>query len=493
MPQKRGVPARRQSAAARPGILYEWLLGAAGQKTDHAVVYRDTYLSWRGLLHRVDRRAAELSAMGIGAGDWVGLMLGNVPDLLILSLAASRLRATVVPLDPTTGSRDLFPILSAAPLRALITRPRGGESAPTTGLSDRAPSPPGGVAPEARRRLQGTLLSCAVYPRRISAGPPVEAVLFTSGSAGEPNGVARSEAVLLAVTDLARREMSVGSRDRILTAVPMYSGYGFDFGFVLALRFGTTLVLEDEFSKKRMMKALREHGVTFCPGIPAMYEALLPINDSKRLSTRRARFLSGGSPLSPGLAERFHARFGVRLLSCYHTTEAGPISLDLRGLNPDSVGKPFANVAVRADGNGRGTGPLWVKSPTVSPLLVGARRAPGRVAVGGVDPQGWLRTGDIGQIDRLGRVRLAGREDDLVKVEGRRVALGEVQACIESFPKVTAAKAELFRDPLAGSVVVARVVAAGDCAPEEIIDHCARNLASYKVPRRVRFVQSLLV
>ena len=84
--------------------LYQWLSSVADDRgSAKALVYRDTYLSWRGLLHRVDRRAQELHAMGIVPGAWVGLMLGNVPDFAILALALSKLGATVVPLDPTTG------------------------------------------------------------------------------------------------------------------------------------------------------------------------------------------------------------------------------------------------------------------------------------------------------------------------------------------------------------------------------------------------------
>ena len=108
--------------------LYEWLSNvASGQSSGKALVYRDTYLSWRGLLHRVDRRAQELHALGIAPASWVGLMLGNVPDFVILALALSKIDAVLVPLDPTTGNRELEMILEAAPLRALITRPRGGE------------------------------------------------------------------------------------------------------------------------------------------------------------------------------------------------------------------------------------------------------------------------------------------------------------------------------------------------------------------------------
>ncbi len=109
-------------------LLYDWLRKAAkAQGNNKALVYRDNYLSWRGLLHRVDRRAQEFKSMGIKEGAWVGLMLGNVPDFVILALALSRLDAAIVPIDPTTGGRELELILAAAPLRALVTRPRGSE------------------------------------------------------------------------------------------------------------------------------------------------------------------------------------------------------------------------------------------------------------------------------------------------------------------------------------------------------------------------------
>ena len=113
-------------------MLHKWLVDATRTRgSAKALVYRDTYLSWRGLQHRVERRVQEFGAMGIGRGHWVGLMLGNVPDFAILTLALSKIGATVVPLDPTTGARDLSLILENAPLRALITRPRGGVDGPT--------------------------------------------------------------------------------------------------------------------------------------------------------------------------------------------------------------------------------------------------------------------------------------------------------------------------------------------------------------------------
>src|SRR5215831_11305896 len=121
-------------------LLYKWLTEATrAQGSAKALVYRDTYLSWRGLSHRVDRRVQEFVAMGIKKGDWVGLMLGNVPDFAILALALSKIGATVVPLDPTTGNRDLSLILDHAPMRALITRPRGGIDGGSSSAKDNGP------------------------------------------------------------------------------------------------------------------------------------------------------------------------------------------------------------------------------------------------------------------------------------------------------------------------------------------------------------------
>ena len=130
----------------------------------------------------------------------------------------------------------------------------------------------------------------------------------------------------------------------------------------------------------------------------------------------------------------------------------------------------------------------WVGSPG---SLAAEKQSGKKALIGSVTEGGWLRTGDTGRMDKTGRVTLVGREDDLVKVDGKRVALGEVEGCLESYPKVKAAQARVFTDPLGSSMVVASVVCLSKCAPEEIIDHCARNLAPYKVPRRIEFCDSL--
>jgi long-chain acyl-CoA synthetase len=473
-------------------LLYKWLTEATrAQGSAKALVYRDTYLSWRGLSHRVDRRVQEFVAMGIKKGDWVGLMLGNVPDFAILALALSKVGATVVPLDPTTGQRDLGLIMDSAPLRALITRPRGG-------VETQQPAPPSASGRlenlESRRRLQGTLLTCSIYKKAPGTPEHAALVLYTNDSTGNPKGVLRTDENLEAAAVQTARALEVTADDRILTTVPLFHSYGFDCGLALALRFGATLYLEDEVAPKRIVKLLREQEINVLPGTPGLYAGLAKLPTAKALKVKKPRYLSAGSLLTEATADAFKDRWGVRIVPLYHTTETSTIACDKKEPRPGSVGKVIDGVDVRI-GEGKvpvgEDGGIWVKGKALALRVIPMPRARDGVPVGGFDDKGWLRTGDRGHFDKTGRIYLAGREDQLVKVDGKRVALGEVQECLESFAKVQQALVRVITDPLGGPMVVASVVVMGKCGAEEIIDHCAKNLAPYKVPRRIEFCETL--
>jgi long-chain acyl-CoA synthetase len=483
-------------------LLYDWLKNSATVRGNNkALVYRDNYLSWRGLLHRVDRRAQEFRGMGIRKGAWVGLMLGNVPDFVILTLALSKLDCAVVPIDPTTGTRELELLMAAAPLRALVTRPRGSEA--TGGVPAPPPEDGGSEVPEIRRRLQGTLLTCSVFRRespKLAIRPL--AVIFTADSLGDPKGVVRTTENFTAAVNGVVSALNVTADTRILVAVPLYHAYGWDLGLLPTLKTGATMFLEEEISARRVAKLLRDHNIDMLPGTPSMYGELSTLPTAKPLKLDDPRFISAGSPLDAAVAEAVAEKYGINLLSCYHSTETGVIALDRPTKNPKTVGKPIDGIDLRiteTDGqevaNGK-KGIVWVRGGALSPHSVGPYReeAPkprGRVGIGELDEAGWYRTGDLGKFDKSNRITLTGREDDVVKVDGKRVALGEVEGCLEAFPKVKAAQARLVSDPFTGSMVVAKVVAHSACEPEEIIDHCARNLAPYKVPRRIEFCEAL--
>tara|TARA_R110002096_G_scaffold77896_7_gene183287 strand:+ start:19846 stop:21309 length:1464 start_codon:yes stop_codon:yes gene_type:complete len=485
-------------------LLYDWLKTTAKKRGNaKALVYRDNYLSWRGLLHRVDRRAQEFKSMSISEGAWVGLMLGNVPDFVILALALSKLGVTVVPIDPTTGSRELELIMQAAPLRALVTRPRGSDA--TTGKDDEENEE---EVPEVRRRLQGTLLTCSVFkrPNPDFAAKPL-CVIFTADSHGDPKGVLRTRENYEHMAQNLVETLEINEESRILVAVPLFHAYGFDLGLLPILLSGATMFLEEEISARRVAKLIRDHTIDIMPGTPLMYGELTKLPTAKPVKAENPRFLCGGSPLELEVAESMLKHYEIRLMSCYHSTETGVVSIDLDGKNPGTVGKVLEGSEVKftkvKGSKSRSTkaGAIWVRSPGLSPVSIGpfkeidaAANKADALTIGDTDEEGFYHTGDIGKLDRSSRLSLEGREDGIVKIEGKRVALGEVEGCLESFPAIRFAQARLLSDPYTGSIVVARVVINDpeeEIEPEEIIDHCARNLAPYKVPRRVEFCEKL--
>jgi acyl-coenzyme A synthetase/AMP-(fatty) acid ligase len=462
-----------------------------------ALIYRDTYLSWHGLRHRVNRRANELKGFGVGPGDWVGLMLGSVPEFVVLALALSKLEAVVVPLDPTLSGRDLNMVFAATHLRALVTRPNALAALPAgAALADRTHERPRAVL-ESRRRISGTLLTCATFERtllKLQAVP--EVVLFTLDAGGDPKGVVRERRQLEGIGASLASTLDIDAPTHVSTAAALHTSQGFDLGLCVALAQGAGLVLDDESVVARLAKLLAEQGADVVAATPTLFAAMARLPTAKPCRSRRVRCISSGEPLTPTVAQAFRERFKVPLLSCYQAMETGPVAIDLGGRNPTTVGLPFAGVEIRvADRLGTemsagARGPVWVRGAGVSSTFVppvSLRMHGSEVPIGRGHSDGWLRTGDIGSLDRHGRLTLCGREDDLVKVDGRRVALGEVEGCLEAFANVRSAEARLEYDELCGSRVIARVQRDGHCTPKQLIDHCAKHLAPHKVPARVEF------
>jgi long-chain acyl-CoA synthetase len=484
-------------------LLFEWLETAVQDRTassgsGHAVVYHDTYLSWRGLLHRVEKRSRELASMGLRAGDWVGLMLGNDPEFLVLSLALSKLDAVVVPIDPTTGARDLDMTLDAVPLRAIVTRPNAVDplAAPSGTLRMKGQAPMPRIASESRHRISGTLLTCSLYPwtrPALETAEPPLVVLVTLDAGGDPKAVVRCASNLRAIATTLGSALQLEASSNILAAAPLFDCQGFDFGLLAALPHKATLYLDDGTAGPRLAKIITDHQIHLYAATPREFSALAQVANAKPLTGRPLRLLCSGVPLPQAVARAFRKRFGMSVLSCYQSCETGPAAIDLDGATPDSVGRPLPGVEIRiANATGLplapgATGPIWVRGESVASRFLPVLPARvGQIAVGRGQRDGWLRTGDVGSFDPSGRLRLKShREDDIVRVDRRRVALGEIESCLESRSEVKAAQALVEYDDSGSTQIVVRITPDGRCKSSVMLDHCARQLAPYKVPRRI--------
>jgi acyl-CoA synthetase (AMP-forming)/AMP-acid ligase II len=483
-------------------LLYEWLetsvrSRAAAGGSGPAIVYHDTYLSWRGLLHRVERRARELAGMGIRANDWVGLMLGNDPELVVLALALSKLDAVTVPIDPTTGGRDLDMALEAVPLRAMVTRPNAIEplAAPsgTLRMGGQAPTPR--IAAESRHRVSGTLLTCSLYPwtrPRLDGKEAPVVVLFTLDAGGDAKAVVRCASHLRAIAASLGAALGLGAESNVLAAAPLFDCQGFDFGLLAALPHGASLFLDDGTAGPRLAKLLADQAIDLYAATPRELAALARLSHAKPLTARPIHLVCSGVPLPAAVARSFRKRFAVPVLSCYQSCETGPAAIDLDGEAPDTVGKPLPGTEIRVASGAGGplaegaTGPIWVRGAGVASSFLPALPARSdQIAVGRGLLDGWLRTGDVGAFDAAGRLRLSHREDDIVKVDRRRVALGEIESCLESRSDVKAAQALVEYDDAGSTEIIVRVTPGGRCKPSVMLDYCAKQLAPYKVPHRI--------
>ncbi|MDZ4696234.1 MAG: class I adenylate-forming enzyme family protein [Deltaproteobacteria bacterium] len=502
-------------------LLNDWLnQSAAANGNACAVEHRDAYLSWRGLLHRVQRRALELSGMGIGPGDWVGMQLGNVPDLVILTLALEKLGAIAAFIDPTLPQWECSRIHHITPLRALITRPLGdpfpsppsserrGTNAPFAlriGETARTTAHP--PTPFARPRLSGTLLTCNLYRCEPVVPEPCAGELtvahYTLEAGGDPKAVLRGPEHLRAVAKTLVEGLNLEAGQSAMITAPLYRGFGFDLAIVAALSGQLTMLLEEKMSARTLESAAKIPNLAFVAATPSMFRDLSHAHVPTTYSGRALRLLCPHEPDSERVLRTFSRTWKTPVQTLLYDPECGPVTLERSGRKPEQVGQPLPDVGTQirsVEGSVLPPGvrgQLWVRSAAAStvsvPRLPSPLRAIGSagVPIGRSDKAGWLRTGAIGQLDAEAHLTMFGREDDLVDIDGQRVALGEVESCLETFSDVQEAEVHVTWNELAGPIVVARVVCGKRPSAETLLNHCARNLAPHKVPREIVFCENL--
>ncbi|MCA9299993.1 MAG: AMP-binding protein, partial [Phycisphaerales bacterium] len=242
---------------------------------------------------------------------------------------------------------------------------------------------------------------------------------------------------------------------------------------------------------------LREHRPTVFVGIPSMYNALLRSKSATPEDFASLRLpVSGGEPLPREVADRFHERFGVRILEGYGLTETSPVaSVCLpEEWRRGSVGRALPGVRIRIMENGTelppgSDGEIRLEGPNI---MRGYYRLPEETATA-FDARGAFRTGDIGRLDLDGHLYITGRLKEMMIVGGENVFPREIEEVLNQHPSVADAGVTSRVDPVRGEVPIAFVELAEGCDFDEtsILEHCRANLAGYKVPREIRDVEAL--
>jgi acyl-CoA synthetase (AMP-forming)/AMP-acid ligase II len=328
----------------------------------------------------------------------------------------------------------------------------------------------------------------------------VAALLYTTGTTGEPKGVMLTHAGLLFIARTARELRRLTPSDRVYGLLPISHVYGLASVCLGTLNAGASLHLQARFDPASMLRFVVERGLTVCQGVPAMYAKLLEHLRATRTKFHAPalRFLyAGGSPLAPALKHEVEAALGLTLHNGYGLTEASPTVTQTRHDEPRtdaSVGRPIPGVEVKlADASGhevaRGeTGELWVRGPNV---MKGYYRNPAATREA-MREDGWLATGDMARCDADGALHIVGRLKELIIRSGFNVFPVEVEAVLNAHPEVTQS-AVIGRATADDEEVVAFVELVPDArvSSQELVRFAARSLAPYKVPSEVIVLPAL--
>ncbi|WTI86436.1 AMP-binding protein [Streptomyces sp. NBC_01544] len=518
--------AQRAPVSPAETLVHAFRASVARTPEHPALAYFDGRLSYRETDALSDSVAGHLAAKGLERGDRVAIMLQNSPQFVLALLGAWKAGATVVPLNPMYKSGEVGHVLKDAEVTALICADRAWESylrdtaaaAPTVRIAvtaceldlqsqndDRvlnfervsAPEDADDLVAVARRGL------AAPEGRELTAAD-VALISYTSGTSGTPKGAMNSHGNIMVNAERQRTGHPVAEGCSYFALAPLFHITGMVCQLAACLTNAGTLVLAYRFHPGVVLDAFAEHRPAYTVGPSTAFMALAAHPDVTREHFASFQVISsGGAPLPPALVEKFRAGFGPYIRNGYGLTECtapcaavppereapvDPVSGTL------SVGVPGPDTIVRIlDENGDEVpfgeqGEIAVRGPQV---VSGYWRLPDATAA--AFPDGELRTGDIGFMDRDGWLYVVDRKKDMINASGFKVWPREVEDVLYTHPAVREAAVVGVPDAYRGETVRAYVSLRPGAVVEsgELGAYCKERLAAYKYPREVEILPEL--
>ena len=484
-------------------------------------------LSYADLRERVTARARVLESMGIGNGARVALLCENRPAWVISFLAALHAGAVVVPLDTKLGTGEIVALLGHARPRIILAS--HAHAARAHEVAARLAHPVPVVSIEGDDHHDGGDISEVIS--RSSAGPCVSLaratdepalVIYTSGTTGAPKGVTITFGNLLHQVKAVDEVIGPQGRERFLSVLPLCHLYELICGLLVPLTRGATISYPptESLLPAELTRIMRQRKITSLVGVPLLYRALargiavelrraprvarvyvavagalsaaLPIHWLRRLLHRPvlakmggslSQLYSGGAPLDDEVARTF-LTMGLPILQGYGLSETSPVIATNTGRahRLGSVGRPLPGVEVKIE-----RGEIWARGANV---MKGYLDRPDLTAQM-IDADGWLHTGDLGQLDDNGYLYITGRAKDLIVLGGgKKVHPDEVEAVLAASPRfaevcVLGTPARQGHDEVCAVIVPASDAGDATVDPETEIARMLADIATFKRPTRV--------
>jgi acyl-CoA synthetase (AMP-forming)/AMP-acid ligase II len=473
-------------------------------------------ISFTELRQRTRQVGAALLARGIGKGDRVAIWAPNIHEWIVAAFGIQSIGAVLVTLNTRykcseagyilrqSGARLLFSIdhflgtdypamLAQETLPQLdeivLLRPHSDASAHTTWDAFMAS---GADVPAAQLDARRAA---------VEAGDTAD-ILFTSGTTGAPKGVMAGHGQNLRVYRAWADTVGLRRGDRYLIIGPFFHSFGYKAGLLTSLLNGATVLPHQVFDVEAILKRISGERVTVMPGPPTLFQSILAFPGWQQYDISSLQRASTGAAAIPvELIRQMREVLKIdTVVSAYGLTEScGTVTM----CHPDDDAETIAHTSGRAI---EGVEVRCV-NPDNQPVPTGE---PGEIVVRGynvmqgyfenpqataeaIDAGGWLHTGDIGVLDARGNLRITDRLKDMFITGGFNVYPAEIENILAGHPQLAMSAVIGIDDARMGEVCMVWAVkkAGADISPEQLIQWCRDNMANYKVPRKVQFVDAL--
>ncbi|WP_375261214.1 class I adenylate-forming enzyme family protein [Palleronia sp.] len=438
---------------------------------------------WARYKAATESAATLLTDHGVGAGDRVMAVAENCAALAALVFGTSRIGARLVPVNARMTAPEIDRVTAHCRPRVTIF---------TTGASPAAVAH-AGEAPRLRTPY-GEIALTRDPDAPAEPGDDTAVVLYTTGTTGDPKGVMLTHGNLDFAGHASAELRGMAPDERLYGALPLTHVFGLASMLTAGAVAGAEVQLEARFAPDKLLAALQD-GVSVLPAVPQMHAVLMAHTAAQgieRLTGGKLRYVSSGAaPLDPAWKRKAEAFYGLPLQNGYGMTEstAGICATRNEIGDPDtSVGPPLPGCEIRiVSPDSEGIGEIETRGPHV---MKGYYHAPDLTAEV-LDPDGWLKTGDLGRIDEAGRLHIAGRKKELIIRSGFNVHPPEVEAALNDHPDVV--QCAVIGRPRNGNEDVLAFVqpARPGVDPTVLADFARERLSAYKRPSAIFVVDAL--
>ena len=455
-----------------------------------AMSYRELDLAVRGT-------ADALRALGVRAGDRLMITSENCIALACLLLAASRIDAWAIVVNPRLSPRELDQIRDhSGARRALFTSGVSREAAAHAsrlgaGVEKLGPLPDIGVS----------ALNQDTTPEPVEAdsASQVAVLIYTSGTTGTPKGVMLTHRNLLFSAKTTAWFRRMDDEDKVYLVLPISHIVGISL-LIMTLMTGAKVRLTSKYDPAALARAIAEEGITILNGVPATYQRLLEykrLAGLSKLDRGALRLIAvAGAPLDLDLKSRVEAELGLPLLNGYGITECSPEIFGVRFDAPrddSAVGRLLPGIETRIVGrdgaivSGGEVGELHVRGPNV---MRGYFRA-AELTAKAIDADGWFNTGDLARSED-DCLFIVGRTKEMIIRSGFNVYPAEIEAVFSSHDAVVQC-AVVGRAVEGNEEVVAfvQLLQGSSASPDDLMAHVAPQLTSYKRPSQIIVLDAL--